>query len=307
MGLGFATRMRRRLTLAGAQGSFQLLLKPLIFSLEPVDLCLQVLIFLLNSIQLSFGNKLDALTRIVPRRPAGCFHPPYSTRTRTFCPAKSFRRPTSRASEAGKQIQEIKGVMWTTVSGCEIRVVEGRVQDYAPDTGTTIVLPCNEYFDDRCVGDTKSALGAYVNRVFEGQVDAFVSLVKDECKKKLGPGVVQQKTDDEPAESFGPGRCVLLPRPLDRSSPVALVSTTTQRAGQGLAARISYLFDGMRELVAKLADARLNDVVMPILESISRSKPTAFQAVSFQLHSTRIGGWRSTGIARTRSTTSSIT
>src|SRR5713101_2599442 len=105
MGLGFATRMRRRLTLAGAQGSFQLLLKPLIFSLEPVDLCLQVLIFLLNSIQLSFGNKLDALTRIVPRRPAGCFHPPYSTRTRTFCPAKSFRRPTSRASEAGKQIR----------------------------------------------------------------------------------------------------------------------------------------------------------------------------------------------------------
>jgi len=58
---------------------------------------------------------------------------------------------------------------------------------------------------------------------------------------------------------------VLLLRPLGRSSPVALVSTTTQRAGQGLAARISYLFDGMRELVARLADARLNDVMMPIL------------------------------------------
>jgi hypothetical protein len=163
------------------------------------------------------------------------------------------------------RVKESNGVMWTTVSGCEIRVVEGRVQDYAHEPGTTTVLPCNEYFDDRCVGDTKSALGAYVNRVFEGQIDAFISLVKDECKKKLGPGVMQQKTDDDRAETFGVGRCVLLLKPLGRSSAVALVSTTTQRAGQGLAARISYLFDGMRELVARLADARINDVVMPIL------------------------------------------
>jgi hypothetical protein len=163
------------------------------------------------------------------------------------------------------RVRESNGAMWTTVSGCEIRVVDGRLQDYAPDAGTVIVLPCNEYFDDECAGDTKSALGAYVNRAFEGQVEAFISLVKDECKKKLGAGVVQQKTDDERAESFGAGRCVLLVKPLERSVPVAVVSTTTQRAGQGLAARISYLFDGMRELVARLADARLTEVAMPIL------------------------------------------
>ena len=58
------------------------------------------------------------------------------------------------------RVKETNGVMSTTVSGCEIRVVEGRLEGYAPDTGTTIVLPCNEYFDDRCAGDTKSALGA---------------------------------------------------------------------------------------------------------------------------------------------------
>ena len=112
---------------------------------------------------------------------------------------------------------------------------------------------------------TRRAPLGHVNRVFGSQVDAFIALVKDECKKKLGPGVMQQKTGDELAESFGAGRSVLLISPLGRSSPVALISTTTQRPGQGLAARISYLFDGMRELVARLADARLNDVVMPIL------------------------------------------
>jgi hypothetical protein len=179
-------------------------------------------------------------------------------------------KPSKNAEDVGAgldltRVKESNGVLWTTVSGCEIRVVNGRIEDQADKAGVAITLPCNEYFDDRCVGDTRSALGAYVNRVFEGQVAEFVSIAKDECRKKLGVGVEQQKTDDERAESFGAGRCVLLTKPLGRSVPVAIVSTTTQRAGQGLVARISYLFDGMRELVTRLADARLNEVIMPVL------------------------------------------
>jgi hypothetical protein len=163
------------------------------------------------------------------------------------------------------RVKESNGVLWTTVGGCEIRVINGRIEEQTGKAGIAIALPCNEYFDDRCVGDTGSALGAYVNRVFDGQVAEFISLMKDECRKKLGAGVEQQKTDDERAESFGAGRCVLLRAPLARSVQIALVSTTTQRANQGLAARISYLFNGMHELVTRLANARLNEVVMPIL------------------------------------------
>jgi hypothetical protein len=165
------------------------------------------------------------------------------------------------------RVTQSNGMMWTTVSGCEIRVVNGHVEDHDLDKGTVIVLPCNEYFDDRCTGDTRSSLGAYVNRAFDGRVDAFVALLKEESKNQLGPGEMQQKTNDERAETFGAGRCILLRKPLGHSVPIALVSTTTQRAGQGLAARISYLFEGMQELVAKLADARLNEVAMPIMGS----------------------------------------
>jgi Thoeris protein ThsA, Macro domain len=177
---------------------------------------------------------------------------------------------TSNGDNAGTgldltRVRESDGVLSTKVSGCEIRVIEGRIEEYTHKPEVAVVLPCNEYFDDKCVSDTASALGAYVNRAFEGQAAAFVSLIKEECTKKLGAGAAQQKTDDERAESFGAGRCLLLVRPLNRSVPIALVSTTTQRASQGLAARISYLFDGMRELVARLADARLDEVVMPVL------------------------------------------
>jgi eukaryotic-like serine/threonine-protein kinase len=91
-------------------------------------------------------------------------------------------------------VKEGGGALWTTVSGCEIRVVDGRIENYARSAATVVALPCNEYFDDLCVADSKSALGAYVARAFEGQTAAFVALTQDECRKKLGEGVERQKT-----------------------------------------------------------------------------------------------------------------
>ena len=163
------------------------------------------------------------------------------------------------------RVQECDDVMWTTVGGCEIRVMNGRIEEHPLESTTAVVLPCNEYFDDRCAYDRQSALGAFVNKVFEGQVDTFIELTKQECRARLGAGVEQAKTADERAVSFGAGRSVLLMNPLGRTVPVALVSTTIQRAGQGLTSRTSYLFDGICELVQRLADARIRDVVMPIL------------------------------------------
>ena len=159
------------------------------------------------------------------------------------------------------------GDLYALVNNCEIRIAFGRIESYAQKAGVAVALPCNEYFDDRCIDDTKSALGAFVTRVFDGQKDAFVSLVWAECKKRLGPGTEQQKTEDERAISFGAGRCLLLSRPLGHVETLALVSTTTQRAKEGLSAQISYLFSGMRELVEHLADSRINEVAMPMLGS----------------------------------------
>jgi len=166
-----------------------------------------------------------------------------------------------------KRVRECDGALCTNVNGCEIRVVNGRIEEYQQAVGAAIVLPCNEYFDDRCVGDTRSSLGAYANRMFEGKLTELSTFIGAECRKKLGKGDEQQKTDEERAESFGVGRCLLLTRPLGSAATIALVSTTTQRAGEGLAARISYMFEGMRELFTHLADARINEVAMPILGS----------------------------------------
>lgn len=158
-------------------------------------------------------------------------------------------------------------VLYTSINDCEIRVASGRIEDYPHDQNLALVLPCNEYFDDRCINDTKSALGAYANKTFEGQLPAFQQLMASECRKWLGPGQKRQKTRDELAESFGAGRCLLLIKPLDRRIAMALISTTTQRENEGLSSRISYLFNGIGELVMRVADARINEVAMPLLGS----------------------------------------
>jgi hypothetical protein len=162
-------------------------------------------------------------------------------------------------------VKEAKGVFSIKISECEISVIQGRIEEqrYAPNV--VVVLPCNEYFDDRCAHDTRSALGAYANRVFGDQTGAFASLIKSEAKNNFGQGEVFQKTVTETGESFGSGKCLLLLNPLGRPDPVALISTTTQRAGQGLTTQISCLFVGMHELNKCLADARINEAVMPVL------------------------------------------
>jgi pimeloyl-ACP methyl ester carboxylesterase len=163
------------------------------------------------------------------------------------------------------KVSESNGELRTVVSGCEICVTVGRIENYPPKEGTVVALPCNEYFDDRCTDDARSALGAYVSRHCQGRASAFSALIQEECRRRFGQGINQQKTSDDVAESFGVGRCILLSEPLGHPVSVALIATTTQRAGQGLASRISYQFDGMRELFALLADKRLNEVAMPVL------------------------------------------
>ena len=104
----------------------------------------------------------------------------------------------------------------------------------------------------------KSTLGAHASPIFDDQSAEFVSLLQQECVRHLGSPHEQQKTEKERGWSYGVGRCLFIAKPLGRFVPIAAVSTTTPRAGEGLSGRISYLFSGMRELVGAVADARIS-------------------------------------------------
>jgi hypothetical protein len=75
--IGFrpAPRMGRRLTLGSTQSCFQLPAQTFRFLFQALDLFAQPVVFLPRSIQLSFGNELDAFGVRVSRRPSRRSHP----------------------------------------------------------------------------------------------------------------------------------------------------------------------------------------------------------------------------------------
>jgi Predicted nucleotide-binding protein containing TIR-like domain len=62
-----------------------------------------------------------------------------------------------------------------------VSVEVGRIQDYqSADARAVIALAANEYFDDQCISDRNSALGAFVQQYFSNSVADFVGQVRAE-------------------------------------------------------------------------------------------------------------------------------
>jgi hypothetical protein len=73
-----------------------------------------------------------------------------------------------------KRVTEANGALWTNVSGCRIQVLNGRIEEYRHEPGAAIVLPCNEYFEDRCAhyGHGGQRLRRVTIVVFQGSADS---------------------------------------------------------------------------------------------------------------------------------------
>src|ERR1700686_2367177 len=97
--------MRRRLLLAGAERCFQFLAQTLDFLFESLDLPLLSMDLPLGLVQLSFGNKLDRISLLVPRGPARWFHPTLRYLKPLYLSSKIFGRLSSEVCQVGKQIR----------------------------------------------------------------------------------------------------------------------------------------------------------------------------------------------------------
>jgi hypothetical protein len=68
----------------------------------------------------------------------------------------------------------------TIFAETKINIIFGRLEKVSDNTNDSlVVLPANEYFDDDCRKDTKSALGAYVNYKFPNQNDKICEMINE--------------------------------------------------------------------------------------------------------------------------------
>jgi hypothetical protein len=146
----------------------------------------------------------------------------------------------------------------------QINIIFSNIQAVAKDMPTSmIVLPANEYFDDECIHDSKSSLGAYVQSVFPNQTGEVQKLIQEELatsksrKIEKVPGITQA--------SYGIGSGVFLKKPLHSNQPVLFISVTTKRAGEGLRAEMSHIFKAVKKIQEVAADNRIESVCIPVM------------------------------------------
>lgn len=144
---------------------------------------------------------------------------------------------------------------------CKIEEVEKKMD-------AVVVLPANEYFDDECIKDKKSSLGAYIDKYFKNQISEFQAAVSKELHEKNVPFIKQNKKEDEtPQDSYGIGTSILLKNPINTSETVLLISVTEQRAGLGLYSNISFVYKAVSGIYKKVTDYRISNIYVPLLGS----------------------------------------
>lgn len=160
---------------------------------------------------------------------------------------------------------EDHGALSFLLGRANVRVEVGRIQDYqSSDSQTVIALPANEYFDDECISDTNSSLGAFVQHHFGGHVGDFVRQVQAELTGIPTQRVprAERRIDD----SYGIGEAVFLNKLLPEYRLI-LVSATTERTGIGLRAEPHFLYAAVQGVVEVLNEHRMNSLTMPVFGS----------------------------------------
>jgi len=146
-----------------------------------------------------------------------------------------------------------------------IKVVLGRIEECECDEAAMVALPANEFFDDDCIHDAGTTLGAFMQHHFKGSIPDIQALVRTALATE--PTQVVNKTPGEASHSYGIGKCVFLDRPLSSRLRIAMVSVTTQRADVGLRADAAYVFEAAASIQRVMANHRLTRLYIPILGS----------------------------------------
>ena len=154
----------------------------------------------------------------------------------------------------------------STINQSEIRIVFGKIEEIesVPDD-SLFVLPTNEFFDDECMHDLKSSLGAFINAKYPNQISQLQDLISKQLQLLQSHSV--EKETNAFKESYGVGTVIFLDSPLESKQKLLLVSVTTKRAGEGLRAEMSYIFQVINGVQRIMADKRLNSVYIPVMGS----------------------------------------
>ena len=166
-------------------------------------------------------------------------------------------------SAPGAQIRSISDGLVATVARSRVSIRWGHLETLVEEPQSSlVVLPANEYFNDECISDSRSALGAFLQAKFSGRTENFRQLI---AQKLAGLGHETVVVDGETRESFGLGAAVYLDRPFAESYRILVAAATTQRTGEGLKCDTATILKIVRAAITTANDHRLNHIFVPLL------------------------------------------
>jgi len=172
------------------------------------------------------------------------------------------------------KIKRTKSGFTLRIGSADFNISFGRIENWeCSDRSCAIALPANEFFDDECINDRDSALGAYIQSKFPGKIDDILKLISQRLE-----GLPSEQIEKEPGkldESYDIGTCVYLDRPLSVDKRIILASATTKRAGQGLRAEPLFVFIAMKSVLQVMADHRITELYLPLIGAGRGGMPSA--------------------------------
>jgi hypothetical protein len=167
-----------------------------------------------------------------------------------------------RAAEGIASRQAIVPVR--TSNGCSISVHFGRLEELADkDERSLVLLPANEFFDDDCVADSRSALGTFIAAHCRSGSSGFQSRLK--AALALRSSTMVEKERGLEAASYGVGATLFLNRSEELPFNIAVAAVTTKRAGQGLNGSPENILRALTSVVEVAADNRLSRLWVPLI------------------------------------------
>jgi len=192
--------------------------------------------------------------------------PQFSGDLRTSDAWELIRAIKSNNTDIGR-VKKIKNGYSTLLDEMAVNVVFGKIEEFDySDEECLVALPANEFFDDDCINDSKSALGAFMKFNFNENIPEIQELVRDTLKDEPKKKVLKEQ--GKYSYSYGVGKCIYLDRPISKNLRIAMVSVTTQRMNQGLLAEAEYIFSAAKALHSLISNKRsLKRLYLPILGS----------------------------------------
>jgi len=140
-----------------------------------------------------------------------------------------------------------------------IDLITGAIQDTHPDPHHgAVVLPSNTMFDDDCICDLNSALGAYFQTHFKSRIAEIPKLIGQRLLADF-PGI-SPKTGLYPA-----GTTIFLDRPLHMAHRIIVVAVTEKIRGAGIRADTISLLASLKGIMRLAVDKRISELWMPVL------------------------------------------